>query len=97
MLVQNEGRNMKSQDKELNVVIKTLKEVAALKGVKIVDNDIVLSANAMNQYLFINTLAELLEKGELKIVCDMDSFPIPSSQLKYLYKLFREIENNKED
>lgn len=51
----------------------------------------------MNQHLFINTLAELLEKGELKIVCDMDSFPIPSSQLKYLYKLFREIENNKED
>lgn len=88
---------MKNQDKELHVIIKTLKEISELKGLKIIDGDIVLSANAMDQHLFINTLAELLEKGELKIVYDTDSFPIPSSQLKYLYKLFREIENNKED
>lgn len=97
MLVQDERRKMKNQDKELGVIVKTLKEISELKGLKVIDDEIVLSTNAMNQHLFINTLADLLEKGELEIVCNIDSFPIPSSQLKYLYKIFRNIENNKED
>lgn len=88
---------MKNQDKELGVIVKTLKEISELRGLKVIDDEIVLSTNAMNQHLFINTLADLLEKGELEIVCNIDSFPIPSLQLKYLYKIFRNIENNKED
>lgn len=88
---------MKNQNKELGVIVKTLKEISELRGLKIIDDEIVLSTNTMNQLLFINTLADLLEKGELEIVCNIDSFPIHSLQLKYLYKIFRNIENNKED
>lgn len=91
---------MKNQDKELGVIgviVKTLKEISELRGLKVIDDEIVLSTNTMNQLLFINTLADLLEKGELEIVCNIGSFPIHSLQLKYLYKIFRNIENNKED
>lgn len=42
MLVQNERRIMKNQDKELDVIVKILKEISELKGLKIIDGDIVV-------------------------------------------------------
>lgn len=70
-------------------LVKAFDDVSELEGVLYLDKDICITAEKINNYLLVKTLADLIKTGDANIVIKSDN----SGHVEYFMRLLNEIKN----